>query len=133
MVDRGSAGASPSRTRQEAAGAARGVEQRLTQTRIDHVDHELRDGSRRVVFPRVAGRLQVFENLLVQVAEDVPVLRAVEVETLVELVDDLPQQRPRLHVLIGVLERVVNDLVTRTAIGQEIFQRYDGRRIPESF
>jgi len=40
--------------------------------------------------------LQIFEDLLVQVAEDVADFHAVEVETFRDLVDHLPQQSPVL-------------------------------------
>jgi hypothetical protein len=59
--------------------------------------------ARRVVFALVAGTLQVFLDLLVQVAELVAVGGAVEVD-LIDLVDDLAQKRAALHVVVGVLE-----------------------------
>jgi hypothetical protein len=59
--------------------------------------------ARRVVFALVAGTLQVFLDLLVQVAELVAVGGAVEVD-LVDPVDHLPQQRAALHVVVAVLE-----------------------------
>ena len=114
--------------RQKAARAAGGVQHLLAKLRVDHIDHELRDGSRRVVFARVARALQVFQDLLVEVTEDVPVLGAVEVETLVESVDDLPQQRPVLHVLIGVLEDIVDDLVTLPQIERQTLGGGDVRQ-----
>ena len=57
------------RAGQEAAGAAGGVEQGLAGARIDAVGHEGGDGAGRVVFARIACRLQVVQNLLVDVAE----------------------------------------------------------------
>ena len=43
-------------------------------------DHEGGDGARRVVFARVAGDLQVVEDLLVDVAEVLPLGEVVEVD-----------------------------------------------------
>ena len=74
---------------EEAAGAAGRVEDRLAELGVDHVDHELGDGARRVELAGVAGALQVLEDLLVDVAEEVAVVGAVEVD-LVDLVDHLP-------------------------------------------
>ncbi len=88
---------------EEAAGAAGGVEDGLAQPGVDHVHHELGDGPRGVELARVAGALQVPEDLLVDVVEGVAVGGAVEVD-LVELVDDLAHQGAGLHVVVGVLE-----------------------------
>ena len=57
------------RAGEKAAGAAGGIEQDLAGMRVDAVDHEGGDGARRVILARIAGRLQVVENLLVDVAE----------------------------------------------------------------
>ena len=46
-----------------------GIEQDFAGLRVDAVHHEGGDGARRVVFAGVAGRLQVVEDLLVDVAE----------------------------------------------------------------
>ena len=59
---------------EEAAGAARGVEHRLAELRVDHVDDELGHGAGRVELAGVAGALQVPEDLLVDVAELVAVV-----------------------------------------------------------
>ena len=88
---------------EEAAGAARRIEHLLRELRVDLIDDELRDGTRRVVLARIPRALEVGENLLVDVPELVTVGSAVEVD-LVELVDDLAHQRARLHVVVSVLE-----------------------------
>ena len=66
----------------------------------------------RVELARVARRLQVSEDLLVHVAEQVPVFAVVEID-LVDLVDDLPHQRAVLHVLVGIVESVADDDAAR--------------------
>ncbi len=76
----------------------------------------------RVVFARVPGALQIFEDLFVQVAEDVAVFHAVEVETFRDLVDDLPQQSPVLHVLVGVFKDVVDDSMSRAGFRGQAFE-----------
>ena len=48
--------------------------------RVDAVDHEGGDGARRVVLARVAGALQVVEDLLVDVAEVLALGQVVEVD-----------------------------------------------------
>ena len=78
---------------EKAAGAAGGIEQDFAGVRVDAVDHEGGDGARRVVLARVAGRLQVVEDLLVDVAEVLALGEIVEVD-LVDLVDDLPHSWP---------------------------------------
>ena len=54
---------------EEAAGAAGRVEQDFAGFGVGHLDHEGGDGARGVVLAGVAGRLQVVEDLLVDVAE----------------------------------------------------------------
>ena len=94
---------------EEAAGAAGGVEDFLAQFGVDRVDHELGDRAWRVVFAGVAGVLQVAQDLLVEVAEQVAVLRLVEVDAGDDLVDDLAHQVAGLHVVVGVLEDAADD------------------------
>ena len=84
---------------QEPAGTAGRVEDRLTELRVNLVHHELRHGTGRVVLPGIARTLEVFQDLLVDLAEEVPVLGLVEIN-LVDLVRDLPDQRPVLHVVV---------------------------------
>ena len=79
---------------EKAAGAAGGIEQDFAGLRVDAVDHEGGDGARRVVFAGIARRLQVVEDLLVDVAEVLALGQIVEID-LVDLVDDLPQQAGR--------------------------------------
>jgi hypothetical protein len=109
-------------TGEKAAGAAGRIQDRFAELRIDHVDHKLRHGSGRVVFARVACTLEVFQDLLVQVAENVPVFGAVEVEAFIDLVDDLPHQCAVLHVLVGVFEDIMDDSMTRTGFRRQSFE-----------
>ena len=93
---------------EKAAGAAGGVEEDFARVGVDAVDHEGRDGARRVVLAGVAGALQVVEDLLVDVAEVLALGEVVEVD-LVDLVDDLPHELAGLHVVVGILEDVAHD------------------------
>ena len=61
---------------EKAAGAAGGVEDGLAELGVHLVDDELGDGARGVVLARVARVLQVGQDLLVDVAELVPVAAA---------------------------------------------------------
>ncbi len=70
---------------------------------IDAVDHEGGDGARGVILARVAGALQVVEQLFVDVAEVLALGEVVEVHA-VDLVDDLAHKLAGLHVVVGVLE-----------------------------
>ena len=92
---------------EEAAGAAGGVEEDFAGLGIDAVHHEGGDGARRVIFAGIAGALQVVEDLLVDVAEVLPLGEIVEIH-LVDLVNDLPHQLAGLHVVVGVLEHVAH-------------------------
>ena len=112
-------------TGEEAAGAAGRVEDGFAELRVDLFDDELRDGTRRVEFAGVARGLQVFEDLLVDVAEHVAVIGCVEVDA-VDLVDDLPHQRAVLHVVVGVFEGHADqagDLVAAAGQGLELRQQ----------
>ena len=103
---------------EEAAGTAGRIEQRLAGFRVDHPRHEGGHGARRVVFARVAGRLQVIQDLLVDVAEVLAFGQIVEVDS-VNLVDDLPHQLSRLHVVVGILEHIAHDVGPGTAPGRK--------------
>ena len=96
------------RTGEEAAGAAGGVEQGLAGLRVDTVGHEGGDGARRVILAGVACRLQVVEDLFVDVAEMLAFGQVVEID-LVDLVDHLAHQLAGFHVVVGVLEHVADD------------------------
>ena len=106
---------------EEAAGAAGRVEQRLAGFRVDHPRHEGGHGARRVVLARVAGRLQVIQDLLVDVAEVLAFGQVVEVDT-VDLVDDLPHQLAGLHVVVGILEHVAHDVGAGAAAGRKLLE-----------
>ncbi len=105
------------RAGEEAAGAAGGIEQDLAGLRVDAVDHEGGDGARRVVLAGIAGRLQVVEDLLVDVAEVLALGEVVEVD-LVDLVDHLPHQLAGLHVVVGVLEHVADHAAAVAGLGR---------------
>ena len=51
------------------ARAAGGIQQNFARLGIDALGHEGGDGAGRVILARIAGALQVVENLLVNVAE----------------------------------------------------------------
>jgi hypothetical protein len=58
------------RFREEAAGAAGGVEDYFAKPRVGHGDHELNDGPGRVEFARVAGGVAHFaEHRLVEAGQ----------------------------------------------------------------
>ena len=67
------------------------------------VGHEVGDGARRVEFTGAACRLEFLEDRLVDVAEGVHIVVALEVDG-VDDVDDLAQQHAVLHVLVRLLE-----------------------------
>ncbi len=94
---------------EEAAGAAGGVEDLLAQSGGDRIDHELGDRARRVILAGVAGILQVAQDLFVEVAEEVTVLRLVEVDAGDDPVDHLAHQVAGLHVVVGILEDTADD------------------------
>ena len=96
------------RGREKPSRPARGVEDDLAGLRGDPLGHERGDRSRRVVLARVAGALEVVEDLFVDVAEVLPLGEVVEVN-LVDLVDDLTEQLPRFHVVVRVLEDTLDD------------------------
>ena len=95
------------RTGEKAAGAASGIEQNFTGLGVDAVDHEGGDSARRVIFACVAGRLQVGEDLLVNVAEMLTIGEVVKIDP-VDLVDHLPHQLAGFHIIVGVLEHVLD-------------------------
>ena len=100
-------------TGEKAARTAGRIENRLAQTWVENIDHELRHSTRSVVFASIASRLQIGKNLLVNVVEEVPVLRGVEIHILFNRVDDLPQECTRLHVVVGILKDGTNNLAAR--------------------
>ena len=108
-------------TGQEPAGAASRIEQRLTRFRVDHPRHERGHGARRVVFARVAGRLQVVQDLLVDVAEVPARSQVVEIDA-VDLVNDLPHQLAGLHVVVGIPEHGAQDVRARAGPRRELLQ-----------
>jgi hypothetical protein len=107
---------------EEAAGAAGGVEEGLAGLGVDHLDHEGGDGAGGVVFARVAGGLQVVQDLLVDVAEVLALGQVVEVDA-VDLVDHLPHQLAGLHVVVGVLEDIADGAGAGPVTGQVLERR----------
>lgn len=109
---------------EEAAGAAGGVEDGLAKPWVDLLHDELRNGPRSVELARVTRGLEVFEQLLVDVAEHVAIIGGIEVDA-VDLVDDLPHQGAILHVVVGILECHANqpgDLVGTAGKGFQLGQ-----------
>ena len=107
---------------EEAAGAAGGIENGLSEARIDLLDDELGYGARGVELTGIAGGLEILEELFVDVAEHVAIIGGVEVDA-VDLVDDLAHQRAVLHVVVGILEGrsdEASDLVAAARRGLEL-------------
>ena len=71
--------------------------------RIEAIGHERGNRPRRVILARVAGALEVVQNLLVDIAEVLALSEVVEVDG-VNLVDHLAHELAGLHVVVGVLE-----------------------------
>ena len=92
----------------ESARAAGGVEENFAGPGIDAVHHERSDGAGRVILAGIAGALQVVEDLLIDVAEMLPLGEIIEVH-LVDFVDDLPHELAGLHVVVGVLEHIAHN------------------------
>jgi len=93
---------------EKAARATGRVHYLLVQFGVDHAHHELGDRPRRVELARVAGVLQIAQQLFVEVAELVALLGLVEVHALLDLVDHLAQQLAGLHVVVGVFEHAAH-------------------------
>ena len=75
---------------------------------VDAVDHEGGDGPGRVVLARIARRLQVVQDLFVDVAKMLAFAQVVEIH-LGDLVDHLAHQLARFHVVVGILEHVAHN------------------------
>ena len=101
----------------KAAGAAGRVEHAFAEAGIDLLDDELGDGARGIKLAGVARRLQVFEELFVNVAEHVAVIGGVEVDA-VDLVDDLSHQRAVLHVVVSAIESGLDERDDLAAAGE---------------
>ena len=101
------------------AHAAGGIEQDFARMRVDPVDHERGHSARRVIFAGIAGRLQVVEQLLVELAEVPPLVEIVEID-LIDLVDHLPQQLAGFHIVVGVLEHVAHDAAAVAGLGRKL-------------
>ena len=85
-----------------------GSSRSLPGPRVDALHHECRNGAGRVILARIAGALQVGEDLFVDVAEVLSLGQIIEVH-LVDFVDDLPHELAGLHVVVGILEHVAHD------------------------
>ena len=88
----------------------------LAEVRLDAVGHEVGDGARRVKFTGAACRLEFLEDRLVDVAEGVHVVVALEVDG-IDDVDDLAQQHAVLHVLVRLLEHRLDDALLLGHVG----------------
>ena len=88
---------------EKAAGAAGRVEQNLARFGVDAIHHKSGDGARSVILARVAGALQIVEQLFVDVAEVFALGQVVEVHA-ADLVNHLPHQLAGLHVVVGVFK-----------------------------
>ena len=93
---------------EKSASAAGGVQENFAGLRVDAVRHEGSHGAGRVIFARIAGALQVVQDLLVDVAEMLAFGEVVEVH-FVDFVDDLPHELAGLHVVVGILEYVAHN------------------------
>jgi hypothetical protein len=112
---------------QEAAGAAGRVEERLAGLRVNHLHHEGSHGAGGVVLARIAGRLQVVQDLLVDIAEVLALGQVVEVDA-VDLVDHLTHELPGFHVVVGVLEHIADRAGAGASDGQTLSAWETGRR-----
>ncbi len=120
------------RAGQKPAGAARRVKNDFAQFWVGHFDHKLRHRSRRVIFAGISGVLQVAQNLLVNIAKKMLVARRIEVER-ADFVDDLAQQRARLHVVVSVAEHLAHDVAARDlGRGFEIFESLENGAVDEA-
>ncbi|CQH57818.1 Uncharacterised protein [Yersinia enterocolitica] len=95
------------RTGQKTTGAARRIHNRLTQLRVDTVDHKTRHGTRGIELTRISGALQVAKDLFVDIAKQMAFLAAAEVD-FIELIDHLTQQGAVFHVVIGITESLLH-------------------------
>jgi hypothetical protein len=100
---------------------------------IDAIHHESRNRAWRVVFARIAGALQVVEDLFVYVAEMLSLGQVVEVD-LADLVDHLSQELAGLHVVVGVLKNVANDTAAISMLARysEFLKLWEELRIDEA-
>ena len=93
--------------------------------RVDAVHHEGGHGTGRVVLARVASRLQVVEDLFVDVAEMPAFAQVVEVD-LVDPVDHLAHQLAGFHVVVGILEHAPHDAAAVAGATGDL-KRFQGR------
>lgn len=117
--------------REESSGAARGIENGFAQFRSDHIDDELRQGPRRVVFTRVPGRLEVVQDLFVDFVEEME-FRPFRKVDLVDLVGDLPEQHARFHIVERILEHALDDPGHRVlSVEREVPELFKKRLVHE--
>ncbi len=109
---------------EEAAGAAGGVEHGLALLKIgiDHLHHELGDGTRGVELPGIASAAQVIEDLFIHVSKLAAALDVVEVHGFIQLLDDGQHLGARLHVVVGVLEDIAHDFGLGIALDVELLE-----------
>jgi hypothetical protein len=92
----------------EAEGAAGPVAEGLAELRVEEPDDDVGQGTGGIELTGIACRLEAFEDALIDVAEHVAVLSVGEVD-LVDDVDDLPELHAVLHILVDVLEDLLDD------------------------
>src|SRR5262245_25900304 len=91
-------------TYEEAASSASWIKDGLAKSGIDLLDNELRDRARGIELSCITRRLQILENLLVNVAKGMAVIGGIEINA-IDLVDYLPHEGAVLHVVVGILKR----------------------------
>ena len=118
---------------EKAARAASRIEQDFAGMRIDAVHHEGGDGARRVIFARIAGRLQIGEDLLVDLAKMLPVGERIEIDA-VDLVDHLAHELAGFHVVVGVFEHVAYHAAAVAGFAGELeaFERREQLAVDEA-
>jgi len=93
---------------EKAAGAAGRVQDGFMQLGIHPIHDEPGHGPGGVELARIAGALEVLEDLFVDVAEGMAVVFRIEID-LADLVDHLAHQGAGFHVVVGVRKDVPDD------------------------
>ena len=101
---------------EEATGAGCRIKHFFTEFWRGHLRHELGDGAWCVVFAFVSGVTEFDENGFVNGAEDVAVVRVIEVKA-IELIDDLAHLEAGLHVIVRAVEDLADEGGTLLGFG----------------
>jgi hypothetical protein len=83
--------------------------------RVDPVHHEGGYGAWCVILAGIAGGLQVVQHLLVNVAEMLSIGQIVEID-LIDFVYDLPHELAGFHIVVSVLENVLDHAAAITRL-----------------